>query len=390
MIIGIDVGGANTKAATSDGSFVTSIHAPLWKNKATLYDVLHEITREMDEIEITSVGAVMTGEICGCFETKRKGVLYIKKAVCKIFDDVKFLDHRSILKKSSAVDGDPVSFASTNWLASTRFIADEYKDVIFVDIGSTTTDVIPIKNGRIKVGRSDLERLKSGELIYSGILRTNVSCLLDGIKMRGGDCKISSEHFSTTADVYLIIGRIKKEDIGCESLNRYCYPFTGEEEKNRISAMRRLARVLCSDLEEIGADNVVHIAEQVEEAQVNELITSLERISEKYGLKNVVSVGIGDFIAEESSEALNLDFLSLSSVYGKGLSAVFPAYAVAKLLERERNRPTTKSTCTHPTPFCAHPTARLLPHGCPAIVVGGGTAVTHLKQASTNLIGNSR
>lgn len=331
--MGIDVGGANTKVATSDGSLVTSIHAPLWRNTAILYDVLYEIKKKIDKTEVTSAGAVMTGEICGCFETKGEGVSYIKKAVCRVFDDVKFLDNQCIFRNSSDVDENPVSFASTNWLASARFIADEYKDVIFVDIGSTTTDVIPIKNGRIKAKKSDLGRLKSGELIYSGVLRTNVSCLLDGIKMGEEECKISSEHFATTADVYLIIGRIKKEDVGCESLNRYCYPFTGDEERNRISAMRRLARALCSDLEEIGEDDVVHIAEQVEEAQVNELITSLERISEKYGLKNVVSVGIGDFIAEESSEALNLDFLSLSSVYGRGLSAVFPAYAVAKLLD---------------------------------------------------------
>ena len=329
----MDIGGANTKAATSDGSFVISIHAPLWKNKAILYDVLYEIKKEIDETEIVSAGAVMTGEICGCFETKREGVSYIKKAVCKMFNDVKFLDNRCLFKNSSDLDKDPASFASTNWLASAKFIAEEYKDVIFVDIGSTTTDVIPIKDGKIKARRSDLGRLKSGELIYSGVLRTNVSCLLGKIYMKGEKYKTSSEHFATTADAYLITGCIKREDIGCKSLNHYCYPFTGEKGKNRISAMRKLARVLCSDHEEIGEDDVVHIAEQVEEAQVNELVTSLERISEKYGLKNIVSVGIGDFIVEKSSESLNLDFLPLSSVYEKELSAVFPAYAVAKLLD---------------------------------------------------------
>lgn len=324
------------KAATSDGSFVTSIHAPLWKNKAILYDVLYEIKKKIDKTSIASAGAVMTGEICGCFETKGEGVSYIKKAVCNTFNDVKFLDNRGLFNNSYDVDRDPVSFASTNWIASAMFIAEEYKDVIFVDIGSTTTDVIPIKNGEIKAKISDFERLKSGELIYSGVLRTNVSCLLDRIKMGGEDCKTSSEHFATTADAYFIIECIRKEDFGCENLNSYCYPFTGERERNRISSMRRLARVLCGDLEEIGEGGVVYIAEQVKEAQVNELITSLERMSGKYGLKNVVSVGIGDFIAKESSEALGLDFLSLSHVYGKGISAVFPAYAVAKLLEREK------------------------------------------------------
>ncbi len=82
-----------------------------------------------------------------------------------------------------------------------------------------------------------------------------------------------------------------------------------EEDKKRISAMQRLARVLCSDLE--------------------------ERIKAKYGLKIVVSAGIGDFIVKEAADSLNIGFLSLSTIYGKEISAVFPAYAVAKLLENQ-------------------------------------------------------
>ena len=47
MILGIDVGGANTKAATSDGSFVRSIYAPLWNNKAITYAILSDVKREL-------------------------------------------------------------------------------------------------------------------------------------------------------------------------------------------------------------------------------------------------------------------------------------------------------------------------------------------------------
>ncbi|GEM_PF-2987319 len=60
----------------------------------------------------------------------------------------------------------------------------------------------------------------------------------------------------------------------------------------------------------------------------------IKRIKEKYGLKTVVSAGIGDFIVKEAADSLNMGFVSLSTIYGKGISAVFPAYAVAKLLER--------------------------------------------------------
>ena len=103
--------------------------------------------------------------------------------------------------------------------------------------------------------------------------------------------------------------------------------------------MRRLSRVVCCDLEELKEDSVVSISEQVKEVQIAELVASLERIKEKYRLKMVVSAGIGDLIiAKEAAESLNLQFLSLSSIYGKKISAAFPAYSVSKLLAQTNHR----------------------------------------------------
>lgn len=341
MIVGIDVGGANTKVATSDGSFVRLIYAPLWRNKAIISDVLADVKRrlEAEGKGIEAVGVVMTGEICGCFNTKREGVLYIKKVVSTMFGDTNFFDRDCNFKNSSYVDKDPLSFAATNWLASAKFLSEEYKKVIFVDIGSTTTDVIPIVEGKVKAKRTDFERLKSGELIYSGVLRTGVAHLLKRVKIRGEEYMTSSELFAITADAYLALGYIRKDDYSCEKPCNYAYSFAREgedkEDKNRISAMQRLARVVCSDLEETGEEGAVSIAEQVKETQVEELIDSMKRIKKKYGLKGVVSAGIGDFIVKEATDSLNIKFLSLSSRYGKEISAVFPAYAVVKLLEAQ-------------------------------------------------------
>jgi len=338
MIIGIDVGGANTKISTSDGSFVRSIYAPLWRNKAIIYDVLSGVKGrlETEGKGVEAVGVVMTGELCGCFNTKREGVLYIKKVVSDIFENAMFFDSDCAFKTSLYVDKDPLSFAATNWLASAKLLSKEYKNVIFVDIGSTTTDVIPVVEGKIKAKKTDLERLKCGELIYSGVLRTSVSHLLKRIEIGGEEYRTSSELFSITADVYLVLGYITMDNYSCEKPDNYFANEEvkkGEDDKNRISAMRRLARVVCSDLEEISKEGAVSIAGQVKEAQVEALIDSMKRIKEKYELEMVVSAGIGDFIVKEAADSLNMDFLSLSSRYGKKISAVFPAYAVAKLLE---------------------------------------------------------
>jgi len=366
MFAGIDLGGAYTKIATSNG-FVDSLYAPLWQNKDALYALLSEVKEKFGG-EIEAIGVVMTGELSDCFETRRDGVLEIKNILSAIFDNPAplFFDRDSGFKDGFVVDKAPLSFASTNWLASATFIAEElYKDAIFVDIGSTTTDVIPIVGGEIKASKTDFERLESGELIYSGILRTNIAALLRKVivSKQGAEChsclSVSSELFAITADAYLVLGYIREDEYSCESPNSYAFAGlrvkgdaaavavaagagAASSEKSRVSALRRLSRVVCSDLEEIDEDFAIKIAEQVKRVQVDELSNSIRRLKEKYGMDRmemirIVSAGIGDFIVKEAMESLNLNvndhFTSLSSIYGKNISAAFPAYSVAKLLE---------------------------------------------------------
>ena len=334
MFVGIDVGGANTKIATSEG-FVDSRYAPLWKNKERLYDVLAEVSREF-RTEIEAVGAVMTGELSDCFATKREGVLYIKNALSTVFEAPQFFDQNYTFKDGSAVDKDPLSFASTNWLAAAMLVAARYTDAIFVDIGSTTTDVIPLVNGELKAKKTDLERLKSGELIYSGILRTNIAALLKKVELgeHGEECSVSSELFAITADAYLVLGYLTEDEYSCESPNSYAFAGREKAEKSRLSALRRLSRVVCSDLDELGEDGAIRIAEQVKSEQIKELRVSLERMKEEYRLNVMVVAGIGDFLVREVADSLDMRIISLASIYGKKIAATFPAYAVARLLEK--------------------------------------------------------
>lgn len=333
--IGIDVGGANTKIATSDG-WVLSRYIPLWKSKESLRDFLAEVHRTFGSA-IDAVGAVMTGELSDCFETRREGVLSIKDVLTSVFEAPFFFDRNCRFNESSAVDRDPLSFAATNWLASAAMVALEYKDAIFVDIGSTTTDIIPIRGGEVHARRTDLERLRSNELIYSGILRTNIATLVKHVKVGTSNetCRVSSELFAITADAYLVLGYLTEEDYTCESPNRYAFAGREGAEKSRQSALRRLARVVCSDLEELGEEAVISIAEQVKRAQVSELCAALRRMRENYGLNLVIAAGIGDFIVQEAADSLAMQVISLASIYGKRIAATFPAYAVAVLLEKD-------------------------------------------------------
>ncbi|MHC1567963.1 MAG: hydantoinase/oxoprolinase family protein [Candidatus Syntropharchaeia archaeon] len=321
MILGIDVGGANTKVASSDRSFVCSSYIPLWKN-SSLSEFLCKIDGDI-------VGVVMTGELSDCFKSREEGVTWIANVVKSAFGNVKFLDiHGSFFDD---VSKDPRRFSATNWIASCKLLGMEFGDFVFVDVGSTTMDVIPVKDGKIRAGLTDFERLKRGELIYSGVLRTNISCLLRRVRIKGEEYRTSSELFAITADAYLVLGYITEDDYTCETPDSYA--FSGKEGKDVNDAMRRIARVVCSDLEEMGEEGVFIIAEQVKNVQIKELVDSLENMRQKYGLERVISAGIGDFIAKEAATLLDLEFISLSSIYGREISAVFPAYAVAKLVE---------------------------------------------------------
>ena len=77
-ILGLDVGGANLKAAAADGRAV-SVPFPLWKQPDRLPAVLAELAGRFPEADAFAV--TMTGELCDCFENKRQGVNAILDAV---------------------------------------------------------------------------------------------------------------------------------------------------------------------------------------------------------------------------------------------------------------------------------------------------------------------
>src|SRR5438045_2485033 len=80
-ILGLDVGGANLKAATPDKRAV-SVPFALWKQPDRLPAALAALVAQFpdaDELAVT-----MTGELCDCFETKRDGVNAILTAVLNV------------------------------------------------------------------------------------------------------------------------------------------------------------------------------------------------------------------------------------------------------------------------------------------------------------------
>lgn len=316
--IGIDIGGANTKVASADGSIAEIHYLPMWKD-AALPDLLSAIAyRLMPD----KVGVVMTGELADCFESKGQGIAFISDAVERAFPESEIYYLNNKCKFTGGYDS---SLAAANWAASTGLLARDF-DCVFVDVGSTTTDIIPIAGGAAHAGGTDFERLKRGELLYSGVLRTNLAALLDRVGIDGAGCRISSELFAITADAYLVLGKIADADYTCETPDH-----TGTTVTDSI---RRLARIVCADPDEIGDSGVRSIAEQVQEKQVQELSDAIDYTLTRHGLNRVIGTGLGEFLIRDAVERLDgVECSFISELYGGAVSKVFPAYAVARLAE---------------------------------------------------------
>ena len=145
-------------------------------------------------------------------------------------------------------------------------------------MGSTTTDLIPIK-GKPLAAKTDFLRLARGELVYMGRLRTRLDALLPVAHVNGYDVPLSPELFAIIADAYLALGQISEDQYTCDTADG--------ADKGRCSTLRRLARSVCADLEEIGEAGALAIAEQARDRQMKKLVAAIERQAEKHELLKV-------------------------------------------------------------------------------------------------------
>jgi (4-(4-[2-(gamma-L-glutamylamino)ethyl]phenoxymethyl)furan-2-yl)methanamine synthase len=314
MILGLDIGGANTKAASSDGCFAQSVYLPLWRN-APLGTVLGRFAN----LSPTAVAVVMTGELADCYASKREGIECIMTAVNQAFRCPVYFWGSSGFQWT-----DPLELAAANWSASAALLSREIGDCLFVDMGSTTTDLIPIKGSPL-AAKTDYPRLARGELVYMGLLRTSLGALLPSARIRGDVVQLSPELFAIIADAYLALGEISPECYACDTPDG--------SGKDRAAALRRLARAVCADLEEIGEAGAMAVAEQARDRQFRVAADAIEKQAERHGLSRMVAAGIGEQVVARAGRFLGMEITLLSEKYGPRISDLFPAYAAARLLE---------------------------------------------------------
>ena len=292
---GWDIGGAHVKAAGLNANgrvvYVNQYPAPLWRGPDVLDGVLAAASSDAGLVGCRHA-LTMTGELADCFRDRLEGVTAIVDRFAAAFPDARvhvyagrdgFVD----LEEAAARAG---SISSANWLATTAWVATQYDNGVLVDIGSTTTDIVPFRGGvPANTGATDFKRLGCKELLYTGIARTPVMAVVRQVPYRGDQRPVIPELFATMADVYRLTGDLKPHhDLmdtpdGCG--------------KGREDSARRLARMLGLDLNAAPAlEEWTELARHIADAQMRELDAALSTIDTAQVL---VGAGSGRFLLPE-------------------------------------------------------------------------------------------
>ncbi len=352
-VIGVDIGGANLKAASSRGQS-SSRFFPLWKDPSGLSGALDRLITPLIDPACSdvSLAVTMTGELADCFVDRQVGVRHIVDAM---MDSAERLRVHAV--RFYGVDGNfhaadrakhhPDSIAASNWHGLASFIATHIAaNGWLIDTGSTTCDLLRLSDGKLDTdSRTDFDRLAAGELVYIGCRRTPVSTLVDRLTVklsgrRPTDVPVMNELFATTDDVGLVLGRVDERSEDMDSADG--------NPRTVTAAVNRLARMVGLDHRQVDLDTAQDFARQIlgeVGARITRAVDRL-RLRESTLLQSdpsrkrpqtlilsghggwILPADLGDQFAESGDR---LDVIRLADSIGEDLDRCAPAYAMAKL-----------------------------------------------------------
>jgi probable H4MPT-linked C1 transfer pathway protein len=329
--LALDIGGANIKVADGRG-YAAAYPFAMWRRFDQLAQELRRIIAEAPASD--HLVATMTGELADCFETKEQGVLSILDALQRAADG----RHTRVYVNDGSIVTPVIAgrrhaeVAAANWHALARFVGRfmELGPALLLDVGSTTCDVIPFRDGLpIHTGMTDTQRLITGELVYTGVQRSPICAICQTVPYRDHLCPVAQELFATTADAYLILGDLTEDAAGD-------YTADGRA-ATKPFARARLARVICADSENFNHRDAVAIAQAVAEAQTDLLTAAMERVLRRLpGIpRSTVIAGHGEFLAQRAIAQFGLETMTISlrQQLGALVSRCATAHALAVIAE---------------------------------------------------------
>lgn len=361
LLLGLDIGGVNIKCSSVqwkdaghlEQAISTKTFFPLWKQSITELHVelarvmaVHlakYLSRNDHEIRLTVYPcASITGELSDAFASKKEGIERITSSLGSALDAVReaypatfctimeprFVAVDGTLRTMQQANARHREVAAANWHATAAWVGSFVPDCILMDCGSTTTDIIPIMAGKPSPkGKTDLDRLRSGELVYTGALRATIPSIARAVPVHGELVPVSFEKFALMADVHLLLGNITREQYDCD---------TADGRSTSIDdCKKRLARIVCEDAAELGDDVILEMARFLANAQVKMVQDALARvIARGHANRSIVVTGLGEApIAMQAAEQAGCkDIISLAGKIGTAASIASSSVGILHVL----------------------------------------------------------
>jgi probable H4MPT-linked C1 transfer pathway protein len=336
-VFGWDLGGANVKLATvEDGRVlqVVQIPCPIVPERRK-FDAA--VDAALPFISSPALHAVtMTGELSDVFNDRAEGVTYLVELMRRVARDQTLLIYAG---SSGFLEPDDakrrmIEVASANWHATAALIARHRADALLADVGTTTTDLIPIRGGAVTArGATDAERLAEGELLYTGVVRTPVMAVAHSAPFKGRVQRIAAERFATMADVWRLTGDLPEDADP--------YPTADQRGKSGPESAARLARMLGRDASEAALGEWIALARYFADCQLGAIEDASRGLAERDALPPgapVIGAGCGRFVAKALAERLGRRYLDFAEIIEAAPEAremavrCAPAVAVALLV----------------------------------------------------------
>jgi len=341
-IIGWDIGGAHLKGARcEDGRIVkvAQIASPLWQG----LDELHRAFAEAKVLlgDADHHVATMTGELADAFASREAGVSGLANIAAQDLQTqaIRFYAGANGFVTLADVAVHFTDIASANWHASASLIGLTHHNALFIDMGSTTTDLVPIIDGKVKtIGATDASRLAHGELVYAGVVRSFLmSSGARFVPFDGRWVPLMNEWFASTSDIYRVLGELPEEaDLMLTADNA---PKTVE-----ASAIR-IARMLGYDGPEYGLDVWRRLAAYFAEVQLRDLTDGCHLILSRGEISAeapIIGAGAGRFVVTRLAQRLQRTYIDYADLIPTSVEVkdkapdCAPACAVALLAASQK------------------------------------------------------
>ncbi len=308
-VIGWDLGGANLKLARLQGgriALVAQIPCPVIPDRSKFDRALGEALKLCPSGETPRHAVTMTGELSDVFATREEGVAYLVTMMQNAIGTERlsiYAGGAGFLAPDLAVMR-PLDVASANWHASAVLAAAHYPDGLLVDVGTTTTDLVPLRAGApASRGVTDGERLTEGELVYTGVVRTPVMAVAREAPFKGRAQGIAAERFATMADVYRLTGELPEDADP--------YPSADLRGKSAAESAARLARMLGRDASEALPDQWVDVARHFACLQSAGIEAASRHLIGREQLESgapIIGAGCGRFLAKRLAAQLDVPY----------------------------------------------------------------------------------